>query len=252
MNLQEVIKKMNAYTISATYTHDLAISSSKLMSWDESEWKIKPRLSTGANRKDLSKKELPLCLEMSHEMSSLASLVFPDDGTNQKKYVPILNPDEFIPISRVIATQIILYNYCLLEEYEFNRFHIELSKNISNLSKDKFTLNDFNSRGYDKLFSGVLDREQNSYERRSVRKRINEWNKVNIAELSEKDLACYEKLSIRRNELTHESDPNIPSLEEAIIFFHKCRLVAKSISISFSDPTVGNVLIPYENHNFDE
>ena len=159
----------------------------------------------------------------------------------------------FLPgtIYRVIATQIILYNYCLLEEYEFNRFNTELKKNIYNLSNDKFTLIDFESRGYDTLLSGVLNREQNSYERKGPQKRVNEWKKVNIPELSEKDMACYEELSMRRNELTHESEPIIPSLEEAILFFHKCRLVAKSIGMSFADPSVANVVIPYENHQFD-
>jgi hypothetical protein len=87
MNLAQVIRKMNLYTISAVRTNDLAVSANKLMHWDEKQWNIRPRVSTGANRKNLSKKELPLCLEISDEMSLALYLTRENTDNLDKQYL---------------------------------------------------------------------------------------------------------------------------------------------------------------------
>ncbi len=236
MNFDQVIQRMNLYTISTIKIHDLAVSAEKLMSWDEKAWKTKPRLSTGANRKNLSRKVLPLCLEISTEMSMTISLLHGNKPSRDKN--PLYHTDEFVPIDEVIATQVILYNYCLLEEYEFYQYNKVLQEKIFDISNDKFTLKDFMNRGYDVLTNGVIEKEQKSYERKGPLKRIRDWEKLGISALSDDNLSLYEKLSSRRNELTHVSDPEPPTLEESVVFFHGSRLIAKEIAISFSDSSV--------------
>jgi len=196
----------------------------------------KPRLSTGANRPELSKKELPLCLEMSDEMQLAMYLNREDDVKSDKKL--LFNANDLVPISKLVATQVILFNYTLLEEYEFYRYKLVLREKIADLSNDKFTIKDFMNRGLDTLTNGVLEREQTSYERKGPTNRIKIWKKIDVPELSDKDLEFYEKLSVRRNELTHESGCKSPTLYEALTFFHNSRVVAKGIAHSFSDNTI--------------
>ncbi|GAW87910.1 hypothetical protein bplSymb_SCF28201P001 [Bathymodiolus platifrons methanotrophic gill symbiont] len=149
MNLVQVIRKMNLYTISAVRTNDLAVSANKLMHWDEKEWNIKPRLSTGANRKDLSDKELPLCLEISDEMALALYLTRENTDNPDKQY--LCNENDLTSINTLLATQIILFNYTLLEEYEFYQYGLVLKEKILDLSSDKYTLKDFSNRGLNTL-----------------------------------------------------------------------------------------------------
>ena len=236
MNLAQVIRKMNLYTISAVRTNDLAVSANKLMHWDEKQWNIRPRLSTGANRKNLSKKELPLCLEISDEMSLALYLTRENTDNLDKQY--LCNENDLTPINTFVATQIILFNYTLLEEYEFSQYGLVLKENILDLSSDKYTLKCFSNRGLNTLTEGALTREQNSYERKGVEKRVNDWGKINIPKISDENLEFYTELSLRRNELTHESEPKPPTLEEALTLFHCSRVIAKGIASSFSDDTL--------------
>ena len=65
MLFNEVIKKMNLFTISAVRTSDLAISARKMMNWNKEEWATRPCLVTGGNRPDLDDSQLPLIHSLS-------------------------------------------------------------------------------------------------------------------------------------------------------------------------------------------
>ena len=243
MNTKELVGKLSIYTLSAVHIHDLAISAEKLMSWNKEDWKTPPYLSTGANRPSLSEKELPLCLILSEALSKTIGLIshqrLESNGGSR-----LFHQDERIPIERVIATQIILYNYCLLEEFEFFQFNTLLALKIIDLSNDKFTLSDFVNRGFDDLCTGIISREQAIYERKGVRKRILEWEKVVINKLTDENLDIYENLSNRRNELTHQSEPEPPTIKEAVINFYLVRKIGIEIGKCFNDPSVNEIDFP--------
>lgn len=250
MFFNEVIDKMNLFTISAVRTSDLAISARKMMNWDKEEWTTRPCLATAGNRSNLDESQLPLIHSLSEEMSKTFGLVFGNPESceiSENDGFPFGNEKDFISIEHIIGTQIILYNYCLLEAYEFNLYNQILKKNSENFMEEKYSLKDFQNRGLDKLLSGIIEGEQNKYERMGVRKRIGIWNKLNIEPISEKWIRIYEVLSERRNDLTHEAHPVDVELKEAIIYFHHTRLVAKELANHFSDETISLCTVPWKD-----
>lgn len=250
MLFNEVIEKMNLFTISAVRTSDLAISARKMMNWNKEEWATRPCLVTGGNRPDLDESQLPLIHSLSEEMSKTFGLVFgkpescefTEDGD-----VSFGNEKDFISVEHIIGTQIILYNYCLLEAYEFNLYNRLLTDNSENFTDEKFSIKDFQNRGSDKLLAGILEREQSKYERMGVRKRIETWSKLGLEPISEKWLEIYDILSERRNNLTHEAHPEDVELKEAIVYFHHMRLVAKEMAIQFNDKSIVLCKTPWQD-----
>ena len=141
MLFNEVVDRMNLFTLSAVRTSDLAISAKKLMNWDTVAWSEPPCLGTVANKQNLDEKLLPLAQDLSNEMRVTISLIFqkpkPSELSKNGGY-PFGHEDSFIPITHIIGSQIILYNYCLLEAYEF-----DLYKNICVQVSFRFKINFF-------------------------------------------------------------------------------------------------------------
>ena len=244
MNFDRLIHRMNIATLSMMHVHDLAVSADKLMSWDKGLWSLKPRLSTGANRPDLGEKELPLCLEMSDEHRKVVALVIPQPDDNGK--TSLFHKDDYLPIHHIVATHCMLYNYCMLEEYEFYQYNSILKEKIFDLSTDKYSLKDIRDRGLETLVNGLLEREQSNYERKGPTKRISMWDKLGVSTMGEDFMNLYETLCARRNELTHNSAPPSPTLEEAVAFFHAARVVAREIALLFNDGTVQDCGVQWE------
>ena len=88
--------------------------------------------------------------------------------------------DTFISPNEIIATQVMLYNYCLLEAYEFDLMKQKMYENQELFFDEKYSLKDFNERGFEKLINGVVERELVRYERQSVEKRLNLWKKFDL------------------------------------------------------------------------
>ncbi|PNK59569.1 hypothetical protein [Psychrobacter sp. FDAARGOS_221] len=188
MLFNEVIERMNMFTVSAVRTSDLAIAGRKMMNWDKQAWSTPPCLVTAGNKPDLDENLLPLIHSLSIEMSKTIGLVLGNPESCEFKEnggVPFGNEKDFMPIEHIIGTQIILYNYCLLEAYEFFLYSDILEKNHDKFMEEKFTLNDILRRGSDKLLAGIIEREQNKYERMGVRNRIKSWSKFDIEPISE-------------------------------------------------------------------
>ena len=251
MNFDQIIHKMNMYSISAFQIHDLAVSAKKLMDWDSKSRTVPPYLSNGANRPDLSSKQLSLFLSVSPETSMTIGLILGENNGGKDKN-HLMSPEDIVSPEKVIATQSMLYNYCLLEEYEFAQFKKILSEKILDISTDKYSLKEFKSRGFDKLIAGVIYDKQNSYERKPPATRLREWEKYEITPMTEKDTELFVNLSKRRNELTHESSPKSPTLEEAVEFFHRSRIVAKGIAESFNDSTISKCGVPWSDFEPDD
>ena len=251
MLFNEVIERMNLFTLSAVRTSDLAISAKKMMNWDQEAWSTSPCLATGANRPDLDNNLLPLVHDLSNELSVTISLIFrkpePSD-ISENGGVEFGHEKYFTPIEHIIGTQIILYNYCLLEAYEFDLYKKLLDKNKENFLDEKFSLKDILNRGSDKLLAGILEREQNKHERMGVRNRVNNWNKLGVEPIPEEWIKAYEDISNRRNTLTHEAHPDDVTLIEAIICFHRLRLIARKIAIQFEDNTVSLCQSPLDDY----
>tara|TARA_R110002051_G_scaffold264241_1_gene324153 strand:+ start:1447 stop:2211 length:765 start_codon:yes stop_codon:yes gene_type:complete len=251
MVFNEVIERMNLFTLSAVRTSDLAISAKKMMNWDKEAWSTSPCLSTAANRPDLDEKLLPLVHDLSNELSVTISLIFrepePSD-ISEHGGVKFGHEKEFTPIEHIVGTQIILYNFCLLEAYEFDLYKKSLDKNKENFLDEKVSLKDILNRGSDKLLAGILEREQNKHERMGVRNRVNNWNKLGVEPIPEEWVKAYEDISNRRNTLTHEAHPNDVTLIEAIICFHRMRLIARKIAIHFEDDTITLCQSPLDDY----
>lgn len=250
MLFNEVIEKMNLFTISAVRTSDLAVSARKMMNWNKEEWATRPCLVTAENRPELDDSQLPLVHSLSEEMSKTFGLVFGKPEScefSENGGMPFGNEKDFISIEHIIGTQIMLYNYCLLEAYEFKLYNQLLKDNPEKFMEEKYTLKDFQNRGFDKLLSGVFEGEQSKYERMGVRKRIGTWNKLDIQPISEKWIKIYEVLSERRNDLTHEAHPVDVELKEAIVYFHHARLVAKELADHFNDETISLCKVPWKD-----
>lgn len=251
MLFNQLIERMNLFTLSAVRTSDLAISAKKMMNWDQEAWSTSPRLATGANKLDLDENLLPLIQELSNELSVTISLIFrkpePSD-ISENGGVKFGHEKNFTPIEHIIGTQIILYNYCLLEAYEFDLYRKLLDKNKENFLDEKFSLKDILNRGSDKLLAGILEREQSKYERMGVRNRVSHWNKFNVEAIPEEWVKAYEDISDRRNTLTHEAHPDEVNLIEAIICFHRLRLIARKIAIQFEDNTVSLCQSPLDDY----
>lgn len=250
MLFNEVIEKMNLFTISAVRTSDLAISARKMMNWDKEEWATRPCLATAGNRPDLDESQLPLIHSLSEEMSKTFGLVFGKPEScefAENGGVPFGSEKDFISVEHIIGTQIILYNYCLLEAYEFNLYNRLLKGSSESFTNEKFSIKDFQNRGSDKLLAGIIEREQSKYERMGVRKRIETWIKLGLEPIPEKWLEIYDILSERRNNLTHDAHPEDVDLKEAIIYFHHVRLVAKEIAIKFNDKSIVLCKTPWQD-----
>ncbi|MFW6263143.1 MAG: hypothetical protein ACOC34_03840 [Thermotogota bacterium] len=249
MNFAALIKKMNHYTHSAMFVHDLALSASKLMKWNEEGWNRAPRLTTGANREDLSRKILPFCLEMSDNMKIFVNGMLRgetiDNGTKLGSF------DDFVSSEEIVAVQIVLFNYCLLEEYEFGLVRSHMAEHIADISDAKFSLKDIYARGIDVLKEGVVERKFAIYSRKGVTNRVKDWCKFGCEELREDELKKYEILSTVRNQLTHESSAPPPSVRESLGLFHAMRVVAKGIARSFGDNSVDKVDVPWNKLNVE-
>lgn len=252
MLFNEVIERMNLFTLSAVRTSDLAISARKMMNWDEEAWSTAPFLSTAANRPDLDKDLLPLVHALSKELSVTISLIFKEpepSDISENGGVYFGQENEFIPVEHIIGTQIILYNYCLLEAYEFDLYRKTLNEKQERFLDEKVSLKDVISRGTDTLISGILEREQNRYERMGVRKRVGLWSNLGIDSIPEKWIVAYEEISNRRNTLTHEAHPDDVTLVEAIIIFHRTRLIARQLANHFNDDSVSLCQSPLDDYS---
>lgn len=104
MNAKELVEKMNIYTLSSVRIYDLATSAHKL------QWPINsdkpPRLKI-----DLPKSEDPIAVDASAEFEMTVGLLY-FQGEDGMTMLP--HENKLMPIERIIATQIMLYNYCLL------------------------------------------------------------------------------------------------------------------------------------------
>lgn len=252
MKFSELIEKMNLYTLSAVRCSDLAISAGKLMLWNCEEWDKEPCLASARNMPDI-KMCLPLVQGVSTELSKTLYLILgnPESCTfSENGGVYFGHVDTFISPNEIIATQVMLYNYCLLEAYEFDLMKQKIYENQELFFDEKYSLKDFNERGFEKLINGVVERELVKYERQSVEKRLNLWKKFDLNEIGEKWIEIYKVLSERRNELTHEHSPTKPTLEESIIYFHHCRVLAKEIATKFGDKSISECKVPW--HDFKE
>ncbi len=233
MNAKELIEKMNIYTLSSVRIYDLATSAHKL------QWPINsdkpPRLKI-----DLPKSEDPIAVDASAEFEMTVGLLY-FQGEDGMTMLP--HENKLIPIERIIATQIMLYNYCLLEEYEFDQYERILQDKIIDTSNDKYTLKDFVTRGIDALRDDIIKRERASYERKGIEKRVTEWEKP-IRQPQQKVLEKYRELSNRRNELTHQSEPKPPTLREAVEYFYYARYIGIEIGKCFHDPSVAEIDVP--------
>ena len=68
--------------------------------------------------------------------------------------------------------------------------------------------------------------------------------KVVINKLTDENLDIYENLSNRRNELTHQSEPEPPTIKEAVINFYLVRKIGIEIGKCFNDPSVNEIDFP--------
>ncbi|WP_288997914.1 hypothetical protein [uncultured Psychrobacter sp.] len=251
MVFSEVVERMNLFTLSAVRTSDLAISARKMMNWDKEAWSTSPCLATAANKPSLDENLLPLVHDLSNELSVTISLIFrkPElSDISEHGGMEFGHEKEFIPIEHIIGTQIILYNYCLLEAYEFDLYKKLLDKNKENFLDEKVSLKDILNRGSDKLLAGILEREQNKYERMGVRNRVNHWNKLGLEPIPEEWVKAYEDISNRRNTLTHEAHPDDVTLVEAIIIFHRTRLIARQLANHFNDDSISLCQSPLDDY----
>lgn len=251
MLFNEVIERMNLFTLSAVRTSDLAISARKMMNWDKEAWSTAPRLATVANRPDLDENLLPLVHALSNELRVTISLIFKEpepSDISKNGGASFGHENEFIPVEHIIGTQTILYNYCLLEAYEFDLYRKVLHEKRENFFDEKFSLKDIATRGVNILVEGILEREQNRYERMGVRKRINLWKNLGIEPIPEKWIVAYEEISNRRNTLTHEAHPDDVTLVEAIIIFHRTRLISRQLANHFNDDSVSLCQSPLDDY----
>ncbi len=142
----------------------------------------------------------------------------------------------------IISELSIVYQYSLLEQYEISQYEqLLVNGAIHKIDDSRYTLSDINARGYEKLLKGAIADKVRQYSFYSVKKRIENWNKIDVCYSDLQNLIeRYTCLSDRRNEIIHSSEHKKTNIREALDFFASCRSIAHSIGNAFKDDSAVN------------
>lgn len=258
MNFKEYISIANTRMFSCFVTRELAIAANNITNVDFFNDSLKLQsledmpiisLKDDAEDEDISK-SMKFNIGYSKIFARVLGLILRPDNLDDIKGLKMEFTDFDAHDPNIIISELsIIFQYSLLESYEFSNYENNLRNgSIYEIVEQKFSLKDIKRRGIEQLKEGCIKDKTRNYGALSVKNRIQCLKKIGIDVKSlENEIDKYEKLSVRRNQIIHETKYNPPNILEAIEYFINSRDVAKAIGIAFND----NDAINYEFYKVD-
>jgi hypothetical protein len=222
---------------------DYGTITEKLMIWenkgfDNSVWKDGAAISVGANRDNITEALLnavPYCIKLNDEITLLFNELTKEGPQEYNKRGGLKLDIEEKSSYELLALLSIPVQFSILEDFEFSCIRQKLENGgIYEIDNQSITLKLIRDKGIEKIVKGRIEHQMNSYKSKSITTRIDKWPDLGLRPLDNKIADIYSNLSERRNVLIHEIIFEPPTLNEAIEYFKKCRLIASKINDSLS------------------